>query len=1017
MADVPISSLPPMVTPLGGGEQFVGNQFGTTGITTTADISSYIGQSLMPLIYGGSANKLPIQTSAGTLIDSGINIFDGVATNQNLWTALKTSTAITTALAAYIPAVSGAETGNLPQFNGGGILVDSGKSVNDTITTAANLWSALQTQTAITTGLLNTPSLPAAQFASTANVATKSGLTAIDGYTPVAGDKLLLKNQTDNDNGVWAVAAGAWTRQKVVSGAWANVATETTYSQLGIQGGVINVLNGTLGKNLQYQISIANPAATFGNTTVTVTATTKLPALNPQNIYADSTAGNDTNFNGTQSFPFATLSKAFTSISTTPVTINLMGNSAYSSAITWTQTNTTVQGNNLTNNGGQQTVSGQQTFASGSRYNHFTNTYHSTGSTAPFAFASGALCSNEFKNISVVSTAADWLGLNAGCRNWVRLNNITFGTPGINAINLPAFTNAFTIYVDKQDTFCGPLIFTGTGAANTIIVVGPGIAEGNVRVPTGFLGTILNQQPFTSRLGSFQRSVGVITNQTDLTTVLSHTASIGYDGYYAISGFNPTSFSRGAIIGKQTLAGVGTSVFYVRQFAYAPGSVQDLANTLYTPSATGSDWPVFSAGTSTIPTYTMASRPANNDTIGFNSSAGVVEELNTTFGPVPLSTPLMQGVLTGSNLPTSVGLWLNNSGSAIGPISHANVGYWDGAAYTNCYAFGNLPATITAGGTVYQKYQSGWTAFGATVAQYAKYSCPNQTVQPLSANYPVKFTRQDLKIGTTITVNAAGDQITLAAGYTYRLRGSHGLGDGVASVVSSKWYDALAGVFVGNGSIVASPTTTFSLSYNPAIAEYTFTAAATTVLQLRIDYYNLATAIGYSVSQGTDQQPWFEVEAIAAPAIVPTSANIAPVAFAATLDPAYQPTISPGQSAVLTCGVVEHDTTGGYSGFTGKFTCPVAGIYNFSWSATTSQGSSATGEILCYLEKNGVSFAWANNQTVPTTHYNGFNGSAMGLKLAVGDEVRVVMYSNGETFVINPTAGTPPTRFAGHLVR
>ena len=767
MVDVPISSLPPMVTPLGGGVQFVGNQFGTTGITTTADISSYIGQSLMPLIYGGSANKLPIQTSAGTLIDSGIDINDNVALTQNLWTAYKTSTAISGALAGYIPAVSGAGTGNLPQFNGGGILVDSGKSVNDTITTAANLWSALQTQTAITTGLLNTPTLGAIQVASTANVPTLSGLLTIDGYTLVNNDLVLLKNQTNGDNGVWRAASGAWVRQRANGAGYSNVTTETTYSQLGIQGGVINVLNGTVGKNLQYQISIVNPAATFGNTTVTVTATTKMPALNPQNIYADSTAGNDTNFNGTQSFPFATLSKAFSSITTTPLTINLMGNSAYSSAVTWTQTNTTVQGNNLTNNGGQQTISGQQTFASGSRYNHFTNTYHSTGSTAPFSFASGALCSNELKNISVVSTAADWLGLNAGCRNWIRLNNITFGTPGINTINLPAFTNAFTIYVDKQDTFCGPIIFTGTGAANTIIVVGPGIAESNVRVSTGFLGTILNQQPFTSRLGSFQRSVGVITNQTDLTTVLSHTASIGYDGYYAISGFNPTSFSRGAIIGKQTLAGVGTSVFYVRQFAFAPGSVQDLANTLYTPSATGSDWPVFTGGTTL-----------------------------------------------------------------------------------------------------------------ATVAQYARYVSPDGTAQTLSANYPIKFPTQETKIGTAVSVNTAGDQITLATGYTYRLRGAAGViySNGVipVSLFVAQWYNGTSGLYVGSTSATtASSSGNFDAFYS-GTAEYTITPTTTTVMQLRVPFSSGVVGIGYDAVNNINQQPWFEVEAIASPAVIPTAQATAP---------------------------------------------------------------------------------------------------------------------------------------------
>jgi hypothetical protein len=48
--------------------------------------------------------------------------------------------------------------------------------------------------------------------ASTTNVAL-TGLLTIDGYQTVAGDRVLLKDQTTaSENGIWIVAAGAWTR-------------------------------------------------------------------------------------------------------------------------------------------------------------------------------------------------------------------------------------------------------------------------------------------------------------------------------------------------------------------------------------------------------------------------------------------------------------------------------------------------------------------------------------------------------------------------------------------------------------------------------------------------------------------------------------------------------------------------------------------------------------------------------------------------------------------------------------
>src|SRR5215475_11644478 len=52
----------------------------------------------------------------------------------------------------------------------------------------------------------------ACKAATTANI-TLSGLTAVDGYTPAANDRVLLKNQTAGaENGIWVAASGAWAR-------------------------------------------------------------------------------------------------------------------------------------------------------------------------------------------------------------------------------------------------------------------------------------------------------------------------------------------------------------------------------------------------------------------------------------------------------------------------------------------------------------------------------------------------------------------------------------------------------------------------------------------------------------------------------------------------------------------------------------------------------------------------------------------------------------------------------------
>lgn len=51
------------------------------------------------------------------------------------------------------------------------------------------------------------------RIASTANIAALTGLSVIDGVTPVVGDRILLKDQsTASQNGVYVAAAGAWSR-------------------------------------------------------------------------------------------------------------------------------------------------------------------------------------------------------------------------------------------------------------------------------------------------------------------------------------------------------------------------------------------------------------------------------------------------------------------------------------------------------------------------------------------------------------------------------------------------------------------------------------------------------------------------------------------------------------------------------------------------------------------------------------------------------------------------------------
>jgi hypothetical protein len=93
------------------------------------------------------------------------------------------------------------------------------------------------------------------RMATTANV-TQSGLTAIDGVTPVVGDRILCKDQsTAAFNGIWVAASGAWARA-----ADADAASE-------LPGAAVFVEEGTVNDNTAW-VCTANAPITLGTTSL-----------------------------------------------------------------------------------------------------------------------------------------------------------------------------------------------------------------------------------------------------------------------------------------------------------------------------------------------------------------------------------------------------------------------------------------------------------------------------------------------------------------------------------------------------------------------------------------------------------------------------------------------------------------------------------------------------------------------------------------------------------------------------
>ena len=189
------------------------------------------------------------------------------------------------------------------------------------------------------------------QVATTAPI-TLSGLQTIDGYTTIAGDRVLVKNETNNAyNGIYVAAAGTWSRSPDME-AWVQVPGAATFVQ-----------NGTLYTNTGWVI-IAPETGTINVTPIvwtqfagygTYTAGTGLTLTGTQFSITNTavTAGNYGAADSVSSFTVNPQGQ-LTAASNTPISINasqinspILNSQLANSSITIGSTNVPL-GNTLT---------------------------------------------------------------------------------------------------------------------------------------------------------------------------------------------------------------------------------------------------------------------------------------------------------------------------------------------------------------------------------------------------------------------------------------------------------------------------------------------------------------------------------------------------------------------------------------------------------------------------------------------------------------------------------------------
>ncbi len=254
----------------GIGDGTITSVSGTTNQIDVSNVGSIatVAISANPIVPGNGGFVVPIGTTAqrnpsptnGTLrYNSSLGLFEGYA--NGVWGAITTGSGVTSVATG---------TG----LTGGPITSTGTISIANTAVTAAAYGSSYQVPTftvnaqgqltlasnttidavTLTTGSITTTPSGANDIANksyvdsvaqgldakascvvatTVNLAALSGLLTIDGITVVAGDRVLVKNQTlTQNNGIYVAASSAWTRALDMD-VWAEVPNAFTFIETG----------------------------------------------------------------------------------------------------------------------------------------------------------------------------------------------------------------------------------------------------------------------------------------------------------------------------------------------------------------------------------------------------------------------------------------------------------------------------------------------------------------------------------------------------------------------------------------------------------------------------------------------------------------------------------------------------------------------------------------------------------------------------------------------------------------
>ena len=418
------------------------------------------------------------------------------------------------------------------------------------------------------------------QVATTGNI-TLSGLQTIDGYTTLANDRVLVKNQTTSaQNGIYVASTGAWARSSDAN-TWNSLISAFTFIMNGTtqqnSGWVCTITSGgTLGTTPVTWSQLASAASYFAGTGLTLSSYT----------FSITPVGTSGTYGSASSVPVFVTNASGQVSSVTNTTISIAPSQINATIPNSGLTNSTISGVALGSNLANLTAGTNITFSSGTTYNgssaitinaSSTMVYpgagipNSTGSawgTSYSTTGSGtvvALATSPTFVTPILGTPQSG-NFSTGTFTWPTFNQNTTGnaSTATTANNLSG-TTQYSLPYQSASATTG---YLSPGTANSVL-----ITNGVGSAPSWSTQASLSVGSATNIVGG---TVGAIAYQTG--SGATSFLSLGTSGYVLTSGASAPSYTAQSSLAVGTATNLAGGVASNISYQSGAGATAFLAN-------------------------------------------------------------------------------------------------------------------------------------------------------------------------------------------------------------------------------------------------------------------------------------------------------------------------------------------------------------------------------------------------------------------------------------------------------